>query len=323
MLAISFVLLYFAFKGVKWHDFVEGIKDTDLFWICISMITSIICFILRGLRWRLLMLPVNRTITRTEAYDGVTIGYLTNFALPRAGEFARCGVISSTGKASFESVLGTVVLERSADLICYIVILTVVIFGLWDRFGAFIAEEILSPATGGLSMSMGIILGIVAITGISCCFAIYIFRERLSRYRLFRKLFSMMKGLVEGLKAGVRMKNYPLFLIYTLLIWVCYWLMSLTTIYAIPEASALGGMDALFLMIIGGLGWLVPVQGGIGAFHFILSFALTSIYGIPQTEGVIFATISHESQAFTMILCGLLSWLHISVKARKRFASRL
>ena len=88
------------------------------------------------------MLPLNPNITRKEAYDGVTIAYLSNFALPRVGEFVRCGVISSTGKASFESVLGTVVLERSWDMLCYILVLLGVLALSWERFGAFITKEI-------------------------------------------------------------------------------------------------------------------------------------------------------------------------------------
>ncbi|MFA6770890.1 MAG: UPF0104 family protein, partial [Bacteroidales bacterium] len=72
-------------------------------------------------------------------------------------------------------------------------------------------------------------------------------------------------------------------------------------------AYGLGAVDALFLMVVGGLGWVIPVQGGIGAYHFIISLALASVYAIDQTTGVIFATISHESQAITMLLFGTLS----------------
>ena len=36
-------------------------------------------------------------------------------------------------------------------------------------------------------------------------------------------------------------------------------------IHAFPAIDNMGAIDALFLMIGGGLGWGVPVQGGIGA----------------------------------------------------------
>lgn len=317
MLAISFVLLYFAFKGVKWSDFLDGIKNANYFWICVAMITGIISFVIRGFRWRLLMLPLNHKITKREAYDGICIAYLTNFALPRAGEFARCGVISATGKASFESVFGTVVLERSFDLICYAIILVTVIFGMWTKFGSFITDQILAPITGGMKISLIYLLSALLLLGMLVIILLYVYRDKLKKYKFFNKLYRLVEGLIEGLVAGFKMKKIWTFIIYTIIIWTCYWFMSLATIYAIPEAAGLDGMDALFLMLVGGLGWIVPVQGGIGAFHFILSLALASIYGIPQTEGVIFATISHESQSFTMLLCGFISLISISLRKKK------
>ena len=292
MLLLAFVLLYFAFRGVKWADFMEGVRSCDFRWITVSMAASIIAFVIRGLRWRLVMLPLNPSITRREAYDGVTVAYLTNFALPRAGELARCGIISATGKATFESVLGTVVLERSWDMISYLIILFIVLLAGESSFGQFVSNEVWRPAVDSMC--------------VTTCILIFVYRRKLSRYRFFAKIFSLAKGLLNGLAAGLKMKNKWRFLLYTLLLWLCYWIMSYSTILAIPQVAGLNWADALFLMVVGSLGWIVPVQGGIGAYHFILS-----------TSGVIFATISHESQALTMLLCGALSLGSIYLKKRK------
>ncbi len=307
MLAVSFVLLYFAFKGVKWSDFIEGIKSCNFWWIGVSMIVSILAFVIRGLRWRLIMLPLNKTITRREAYDGVTIAYLTNFALPRAGEFARCGVIAATGKTSFESALGSVVLERSIDMLCYLIILFTVIIAKWSKFGDFITKEIWGSAVGSFKIDFIWIAAIVIVIIAAICIALYHFRVSLKKTKFFSKFFKILNGLWSGLLSGFKMEHKWGFLIYTILLWVCYWAMSISTINAFPQVSDLDIIDALFLMVVGGLGWIIPVQGGIGAYHFILSLAIASIYGIPQTSGIIFATISHESQAVTMLICGAVS----------------
>ena len=317
MLLLAFVLLYFAFRGVKWADFMEGVRSCDFRWIAVSMAASILAFVIRGLRWRLVMLPLNPSITRREAYDGVTVAYLTNFALPRAGELARCGVISATGKASFESVLGTVVLERSWDMVTYLIILFIVLLAGESSFSQFVSDEVWGPAVDSMPFDILWIIGGAAAVCITACILVFCYRKRLSRYKLFVKLFSLAKGLIGGLTAGLRMKGKWRFLLYTLLLWLCYWIMSYSTILAIPQVADLNWADALFLMVVGSLGWIVPVQGGIGAYHFILSLAMASIYSIPQTSGVIFATISHESQALTMLLCGALSLGSIYLKKRK------
>lgn len=311
MLLLAGVLLYFAFRGVKWSDFIDGLKSCNFWWILLSMVASIGVFVLRGIRWRYIMLPLNPTITRKEAYDGVTIAYISNFALPRAGEFVRCGVISSTGKASFESVLGTVVLERSWDMLCYILILLGVVLLSWDRFGAFMTQEIWNPLMETLPFDIIWLLVGVAVLLVGVSVFIYIKRESLRKYKMISKIFGIIEGLYKGLVAGLKMEYKWRFILTTILIWFGYWVMSYSTILAFPQVEGLTWVDALFLMVVGSLGWIVPVQGGIGAYHFVLSLALLSIYGISQTSGVIFATISHESQALTMLICGAISLISL------------
>lgn len=318
MLLLAFVLLYFAFRGVKWEDFINGIRSCRFQWILVSMAASILAFVIRGLRWRLVMLPLNPSITVREAYDGVTVAYLTNFALPRAGELARCGVISATGKASFEAVLGTVVLERSWDMISYLIILFLVLIAGESSFRQFVTDEVWQPAVHSFSFNILWVVGLVLAVAVAGCILIYRYRDRLRRYRFFDKMSGIVRGLLNGLASGLKMKGKWMFLLYTVLLWFCYWLMSYTTILAFPQVAGLNWADALFLMVVGGLGWIVPVQGGIGAYHFVLSLAMASIYSIPKTSGVIFATISHESQALTMLVCGALSLAAIYITRRKK-----
>ena len=120
------------------------------------------------------------------------------------------------------------------------------------------------------------------------------------------------------------MKQGWLFIAYTVVIWGLYWLMCATVMWSLqgisPEGlspemaaslekiNALGMSDALFLMFAGALSSIVPVPGGFGAFHTVVAGALLSIYGIPFPVGLIFATLSHESQVVTDALCGAVSY---------------
>ena len=316
LLAIAGVLLYFSFKEVKWDDFVGGLSSCDFRWITVSMVISVVAFYVRALRWRLLMLPLDKKVTRRDSFHAVNIAYFTNLAIPRAGEIARCGVITNKTGLAFESVAGTVVLERSIDLLCLILITFSHVFFSWDLFGHFINREIVSAL--GDKFSTNLIWFALATFAAFAIFSYILYKYR-SSHPLLRKLTDLVKGLIKGLLTGIKMKQKWLFLLYTVLLWVCYWLMSWTTIMAFPAVAGLGPLDALFLMMVGGLGWVVPVQGGIGAYHFIISLALASVYGITQTSGVIFATISHGSQTFTMILFGAISLIIFSLdKARTK-----
>ena len=103
------------------------------------------------------------------------------------------------------------------------------------------------------------------------------------------------------------MKHGFLFVAYTVIVQVLYWLEIVFVIHAFPAVSHLTGMDALFIMALAPIGWAVPVQGGFGAYHVIVSMALVPIYGIDQSTALIFATISHEAQIVQMILFGLVA----------------
>ena len=98
------------------------------------------------------------------------------------------------------------------------------------------------------------------------------------------------------------------------MIWGMYWFMAASTMWAAPFLDDLNMIDALFLSLVGGLGFAVPVPGGIGAFHFIIGLALSGVYGVPMEMGIIYATLSHTSQALTQIVFGLGSYVYESLK---------
>ena len=129
--AVAAVLLYFSFRGVKWEDFMNGLRGCRWGFVILSMAVSVVAFWLRGLRWRQILLPIDSGIARLTAFDAVNIGYIANFVFPRIGEFVRCGVISARSKATYDRVLGTVVLERGWDLVVMLLVAVALLAFRW------------------------------------------------------------------------------------------------------------------------------------------------------------------------------------------------
>lgn len=340
-LAVAAILLYFSFKGVKWTDFISGLQECRWGFVALSMVVSVAAFWLRGLRWRQILLPIDPATTRLTAFNAVNIGYIANFIFPRIGEFVRCGVISARSAAvhrgeslenaadggshvagcqgekegsapernvaTYDKVLGTVVLERGWDLVVMLLVAVALLVFRWEKFGSFFVEKMWRPVEDSLNFSVWwVVLALVLALAV-CCLAVWKFRDG---SRVSSKIISLFKGVLEGFTSAFRMKGKLMFILYTVLIWVMYWLMAVCTMLAVPDLGGLNAVDALFLMVAGSFGWLVPVPGGFGSFHFIVSLALSTIYGIPFGLGIIFATLSHESQAVTMALCGGISWFY-------------
>ena len=59
----------------------------------------------------------------------------------------------------------------------------------------------------------------------------------------------------------------------------------------------------LFVLVVGGMGMSAPVQGGIGAYHPLVSRGLM-LYGLTQTHGLAFATLMHTSQTLVVLIPG-------------------
>ena len=100
-----------------------------------------------------------------------------------------------------------------------------------------------------------------------------------------------------------------------------YYLMSYTCFYALEATALLGWHAALFMLVVGGIGMSAPVQGGIGAYHLLVSQGLI-LYGVTHEHGLAFATLMHTSQILTVILLGGLSFLYLSIK-RQNATTRL
>ncbi|HQV01533.1 MAG TPA: hypothetical protein PLO59_10260, partial [Bacteroidia bacterium] len=69
---------------------------------------------------------------------------------------------------------------------------------------------------------------------------------------------------------------------------------------------------SLFILVAGGLGMTAPVQGGIGAYHLLVSAALV-LFGVAYEDGLAFATLLHTAQMLQIVVLGLLALLALTL----------
>ena len=319
LLGLSAVLLWLAFRSVNWSEFWTDLKTCRWEWVVAMMLLQCLITLMRGERWRLMMRPLTKDLTVRETYDAYAICYLANLAFPRSGEVVRCGLIAETRKTHFEGALGSVVIERTWDIVCtFLCCIPLLFFG---RFRDYLNEKLFAPMAS--SMHLGwlwtALAAVAVIAGIY--FLIRANKERISRSKAGSAILGFFRKMWSGIKATFTMERKWVFFAYTILIWVSYWLCSLWTIYAIPAADGIGGWDALFLMVVGSLGWIIPVPGGFGAYHGILSVTLMTIYGFSQTSSLAFAAVSHEAQVVQMLVIGLISLVSWGIARSRRKAA--
>src|SRR5262245_21208894 len=109
LLTFTFVLLFFAFRGINITRIINGVFEAKIVWVGLSALISIAAFISRAYRWTLLIEPLAYSPPLTKATGALMIGYLANLAFPRLGEVSRCGVLARSESIPFNKLLGTVV----------------------------------------------------------------------------------------------------------------------------------------------------------------------------------------------------------------------
>lgn len=310
-ISLAAVLLWFSFKEVEWSDFVTELGSCRWGFILISMAAGAFAFLLRGLRWHQLLQPIDSSISRVATFNGINIGNISNFVFPRIGEFVRCGVITRRSAVTYEKVLGTVVLERGWELLVMLLMLALVLVAGFDRFGDFFVGQIWTPLSLRIDISLWWVIAALMLCGAGGVWLILRLRDS---NRLFSRMWTIFEGLLQGFSSCLKMERKWLFFAYTALIWGMYWFMAASTMWAAPFLDHLNLIDALFLSLVGGLGFAVPVPGGIGAFHFVISLALMGVYHVPMETGIVYATLSHTSQAVTQIVFGLGSYAYEAIR---------
>ena len=145
--------------------------------------------------------------------------------------------------------------------------------------------------------------------------AIFIFRDRNS---LCGKLAGVADRMWQGFVSCFRTDRKLLFFVYTMMIWGLYTVQIVFLFRAFPVMSSLGFADALFIMLAGTVASTLPIPGGFGAYHYVIAIAVAGVYGFPkESVGIVFATLSHESQALAMLIAGAVAYIFESAARRR------
>ncbi len=318
-LSLGLVLLYLAFKGVDLKNLWQDLLKADYRWVVLALTVSLFSHLSRAVRWRILIETLGYRPSLKNTFMAVLIGYFANLAAPRLGEITRCGSLTKTDKIPFDGLIGTVIVERIIDVLTLGILTMVIFFAKIDFFGKFLIQNIFNPLSDKISTlfpssGWAWLLFFIALSSLAL---FWVFRYRISHFVILQKIRKLMLGVIAGLKSVYTMKNFRAFIFHTISIWGMYFLMTWIMCFALPETSGLKPIDGLFLLVIGSLGMAAPVQGGIGAFHWIVSLGLT-LYGIPKEKGLVYATLSHESQIFLLIIFGSLSLFIVLFQNRKK-----
>jgi uncharacterized protein (TIRG00374 family) len=330
-LAVAAGLIYIVFKDVDFAWMWNEIKQANFAWIGLSIVCGILAMASRAYRWKLLLEPLGYKPGFLHLFYGVSIGYFANIALPRMGEVVRCTILNQTDNVPVNQSFGTVILERVIDVVMLLGLIALVVFTRYDLFGDFFMKEFFSGKIGSVNALMeryGLLLIILGLALLLALMAlIRLVRGPWKHKAIVQKISGFLAGIGDGLITLFKMKRKWAFLFHTLFIWGNYFLMTWVCVYSYEPTAGLGPFDGLFLMVVGGLGMTAPVQGGFGAFHYLVEKALmiyqinpsiNPLSGAELRPGLVFATIVHTGQFVMTVVLGALSLMAFTLFRRKK-----
>lgn len=307
LVTAAIALTCLAFRGQDFASIRKEVAKSDWFWIWAAIFFSFVGHIIRALRWRLLIQANGETVGLLATIVAMMLGYLSNLAVPRLGEFTRCGSLNRLSGISVLSIGGTVVAERAVDMICLLLIVFATILMAGTEIQAFSSENIIKPL---LEMSQATQLLSILILTLGILFAAIIFfwlNRKLKAANAKTGPILWIRQLWSGLLSAFKLRQKTTFFVYTILIWLLYYTGPLCALLALDMGGNAVFEISLYVFVFGSIARTIPIPGGsAGAYHLIISNLLL-IYGFSEVAALGLATLNHITQTLFQFIFGILA----------------
>ena len=298
-------LLWLALRNADLGAVAEALAGGEWIWMVPFVALGLVSVALRAWRWGMLIdaLPdrTGRVPLRLTSAS-VAIGYLVNYAAPRLGEVARTANVSRRAEAPFSAVLGTVVAERALDVVMLALALLSVVALYGERVHAILGQAWTSLA-GLLDVPLWmLVVAALAVAGLGVGVLLLIRRGR-------GRIAGLLAQFKDGFTSVGRTGRPGLVILSTVLLWVCYGLMSDLPfrLLGMDAAYGLGPLDAWAVMAVGGIGMALPSPGGTGSFHYATVLALTLLFAVDPTPAATYALLVHAAGVVFYCILGVVA----------------
>lgn len=305
-------ILWWMYRGTNWSDFGHYVlHEMNWWWMLLSLAFGILPQMARAWRWKMALEPLGEHPRRTSCIDAIFMSYAASLVIPRVGEVTRCGTLKTADGVSFTKSLGTVVTERLVDSLLMLLFTGIAFLLQLPMFLRFLKEtntnigDLLYRFTGTgyivtfISLVAALIAGLVAIR----------------RFSFFKKGRDMLRDMWEGVLSLRKVRNLPLYLFYSVLIWVGYFLHFYIAFFSFDFTAHLSIGAAFLIFCVGTFAVLVPTPNGAGPWHFAVKTMLV-LYGVAETQAIMFALTVHTIQTALVVLLGAFGWARINSKRK-------
>lgn len=310
-LVLAAGILWWMYRGIRWEELVDALSQKMSWtWMLLSLPFGILAQVLRAVRWRQVLAPAGEKPRLSTCVHAVFLSYASSLVVPRVGEVLRCGVLKRYEGTNFTCLVGTVVTERIIDTLLILVLSLLTFLTQIPVFLDFFQQTGVSMGglLGQFSLAGWIVTAVCGLLALVCIVLVS------RRFRILSRTTSVLSDLKNGLLSVREVENPLLFIVYSVGIWVSYFLHFYLTFFCFDFTAELGLLAALVAFVVGTFAVLVPTPNGAGSWHFAVKTVLV-LYGVGQTDAALFVLIVHTLQTLLVALLGV--WSSVALALRK------
>ena len=311
-------ILWWMYRGEDFSVISHVLTEQlDWTWMLLSFPFGILAQMFRGWRWKQTLDPIDlRPSNADQTVDGQTIkarnhtcinavfiSYAASLIIPRIGEFSRCAILKRYDGVSFSKALGTVVTERAVDTLIVMIYSGIILLVEMSIFGTFFRKTgtSLDRILNGFSLTGWVVTAICALA------VLILLHLLLKNFSIYNKVKMTLGGIWEGVLSLKGVKNLPLYLFFSVGIWVMYFLHYYLTFFCFDFTENLGIGCALVSFVVANFAVIVPTPNGAGPWHFAIKTMLI-LYGVADEQALWFVLIVHTVQTMLVIVLGICAW---------------
>ena len=266
---------------------------------------SLASHVSRSVRWKILIAPMGYKPSLLNTFGVIMVGYLANSFVPRLGEILKCTLLGKYENIPPQKLIGTIVVERIFDFLCYLIFILITILIQFKLVGNFVKNEMakIYNDTNGISFWTNIFIVLASI--VTLVILIRLLIKKFNKSKLILRLKYFISGLKEGIASINNLQNRGWFLFHTVFIWSMYLLQIYIGFSAIQEVSHLGLNAACSVLTLATLAMIIT-PGGIGTFPTAV-FLVLNLYNIDQSTGEAFGWIMWGATTFIILFFGSFS----------------
>jgi uncharacterized protein (TIRG00374 family) len=306
ILIATIALLWLFFRGANLGEIWKNLLDADpalIFW---SLVATMATYVLRAVRWQVLLAPLGRA-RLVHCLSATVVGFTLNFLAPgRIGEIARPYLLARREGFSASGAFATILLERMFDLV------TVVFFvAFWLLAGPKQTrnEEMVS------SLEIGGVLGLgLAVVALASMFLFARYPEpsmavargllRVLPQRAATRVGTFLDTFRGGLGVLVHGAGLLKASVMSIVVWLAICLSFWLAARALGVAFGLG--DTFLVIGFLTVGVALPTPGAIGGYHYMCSLALTTLFGVEASPAAAVALVAHAISFIPVTILGIL-----------------